>query len=290
VSSFTSKQLRVKLILASQNSVFPGPNSNTLVLTNLRMTVVVQGAAKIAAQADLQIFGMLKEDMNALTVIFGFKGSELQKNLLIVESNDGEGFSQVFSGTIQNAQPEYRGSPNTFFRIGAQTGYIEGLMIDAAASYPGDTDVGGMVQSIATAMGFKFENNGVNKSLSTPHLWGSYFDQLKQLAESAQFDYYLQGDTLAICPPNGLRTNIPPVLLNKGSGLIGYPVLQPAGVSVECLYNPAILGGGLIEVDSDIPNANGHWLPYQLTHQLQCNTPHGAWFSQLNCCALPSAA
>src|SRR5262245_27014284 len=54
-ASFTVKQLRVTLILTGSNAVFPGTNSNTLVLEGLRMSAQVQSVARLATQCDIRI-------------------------------------------------------------------------------------------------------------------------------------------------------------------------------------------------------------------------------------------
>jgi hypothetical protein len=287
MSSFTQKQLRVTLTLQSENTVFATNNSNTLVLTNLRMSVVLQAVAKQATHADISVFGMLQADMDALTVIW-FKASGFTLNTVLVEATDGSAWFQVFSGTITRAQPDYRGAPGVFFHILAMVCYFQSITPAPSVSYPGDTDVAGIASLLAQAMGYAFENNGVKQSLATPHFSGSYFDQLQQLCLAAGIDFYIEGNVLAICPANGVRTHIPAVLLNAASGLVGYPVLQRYGVSVTCLFNPAIVNGGPITIKSDVKAANGDWHPYAIAHHLECNRPNGAWFSSLEC--YPAAA
>jgi hypothetical protein len=282
LSSFTQKQLRVTLTLASENTVF-NTNSNRLVLTGLRMSASIQGAARFQARADVTVFGMLKEDMNALTVIFGFKGTAICKNQIVVESNSGLGWREVFSGTISNAQPDYRGAPSNFFRIQALGVYFDQLAGAPSLSYSGDTDVASIAQTLAQGMSLKLENNGVNQSLSTPHFSGTLYEQLVKLSQDAGIDFYIQGGILAICPANSPRGGLPIVQLSSVSGLIGYPVLQPFGICLECLFDPALLGGGQVQVESELPNATGLWQVFQYTHHLESNKPGGAWLSQLNC-------
>jgi hypothetical protein len=288
MTSFTAKQLRLTLKLASENTYFapsgnnPSINNNVLVLTGLRMTVTVQAVASQSVNADITIHGMVQKDMDALTVMWVNRPAATL-NTVVVESNDGRGWFEVFAGTILEGQPDYRAAPQVFFRIQASVGFFQSITPAPSVSYPGDTDVAGIAEQLATAMGFKFENNGVHQSLSTPHFWGSLYGQLQQLQQAAGFDFYIQGGILAICTRNGLRTNIPPVLLNAESGLIGYPVMKRNGVTVTCLYDPAITSGGPITIKSDVNGATGDWHPYALTHHLESNTPHGAWFSSLQC-------
>jgi hypothetical protein len=294
VSSFTSKQLRVTLILENTNAHFPNTNSNTLVLTDLRMIAFIEGVARLATTAEIRLYGLLPADMNALTVVFFNPGGGVLNQIVIVEANDGTGWFQVFSGTMIEAQPDYRGAPDVFFHIQARIGYFAQINPVPPASYTGATDVAGICASLAKQMGFAFENNGVKVKVSNPYLSGTAFDQLTTICAAANVDFYFIPNatpgapgTLAITPGGGVRPNVPVVVLQQGSGLVGYPVLERFGLTVECLWNSGITGGGPVKVESDLPPANGLWSPFMLRHALSCNLPDGPWFSQLSCYPVP---
>lgn len=282
VSSFTQKRLRATLTLALPGAVFPNTNSNTLIVEGLRMSAQIEGVESIANTADLKIYGMLATDMNALTISWS-KNSDgnntVPANVCVIEANDGSGWTQVFSGIFIEAQPEYRGAPNVYFHIIAATGYTTQLMPATPLSFPGAFDVAGAIQSVVKAMGFDFENNGVQVSLAGAYLPGTLFDQLNALCTAAGIVYYIQGSTIAICTNDGARTNIPAVILNKNSGLMGYPVIERFGITVECLFNAGITNGGKIQVESDIPAANGLWKPFKYSHALSSLVPDGPWLS-----------
>lgn len=282
MSSFTDKQLRVTLILAGN---FPGTDSNTLVLTGLRTIAVIQEVAGLATNADVRIFGMLPDDMNALTIAFFNPGGGVLNQVLIVEANDGDGWVQVFSGTMLEAQPDYRAAPYAFFRMQAAVGYFAQISPVPPLSYPAAVSVAAVVEKLAGQMGFAFENNGVTTQLAAgAYFPGTAFDQLRSVCQAANVDFYFVGKVLAICPASIARKNVPTVILNPGSGLIGYPVIERNGITVECVYNPGIVGGGQVQVEgSDIPAANGTWMPYALTHTLESMSPGGAWLSSLQC-------
>lgn len=292
-SSFTKKQLRATLTLALPGAVFPTTNSNTITIDNLRMMAQIEAVQSVANTLDLKIYGMLATDMNALTISWAKKPSGdnpeniVPQNTVVLEANDGSGWSQVFSGIFLEAQPEYRGAPNVYFHIVGMTGYNAALTPATPLSFPGAFDVAGAVQSIVQAMGFNFENNGVNISLSGGYLPGTLFDQLNALCVTAGIVYYIQGNTIAICTNDGSRNNIPLVVLNKDSGLMGYPVIDRFGITVDCLFNPGITNGGDIKVESDIPAANGLWTPFKYTHSLSALMPDGPWLSAVS--MLPKA-
>ena len=289
-SSFQqTKQLRVKLILARPGQSFSS-GGNTLVLTMLRMVAVIQGVVRFANQLDLKIYGMLQADMNALTVVrFGQNVATLPNNIVQLEANGGNGWQMIFAGTIIEATPEYREAPDVFFHLQARFGYYAGVSPAQALSYANGVSAATAAQAIATSMGFGFQNNGVTAQLSA----GSYFpaapwDQLNAVATAADFDYYTeiqsQQPTIVICPKNTARQNTPTIQLTPQSGLIGYPRIEVGGIAFECLYNPSILAAGLVQISgSDVPAANGIWMPYTLLHQLEAVKPGGAWFTSVHC-------
>lgn len=72
------------------------------------------------------------------------------------------------------------------------------------------------------------------------------------------------------------------VLLNKDTGMLGYPVLTNEGVEVRGLYNPAFRLGGLVKVESIVPRASGVWRIIKLSHELTAFDPGGGpWESRM---------
>jgi hypothetical protein len=284
VASFSkTKQLRVTLILAGANAVFPGTNSNTLVLEGLRMSATVQGVARLSTQADIRVWGMKREDMNALTVAWA-NPPIVRDHVVILEANTGDGFTQVFKGTILEAQPDYQNAPNVAFHLAAITGYFQKINAAPPTSYPDAADIIDVVGDLASKMGFTAIIAGnVNAFLSSPYLSGTYWDQLQQACQAANCDFYVQGDTILVTKQGLPRTQQPTVVLNQNSGLIGYPSYERAGLNVQCLFDPAIVNGSPVDIESVVPSATGRWYPYSVEHNLECNLPGGAWFTQMYC-------
>lgn len=283
VSSYTPKQLRITLVLDDPNTSFAVTGTNTLVLTGLRCVAVINAVASLSTDADLQIFGMLPTDMNALTVVW-FNQPVFLNHTVKIEANSGTGWVEVFFGTMTEAQPDYSSAPDVAFHIQASFGYFAKVSSAAPASYQGPTPVATMAQNVANLLGLAFENNGVNAVLANAYYPGSLWDQLKAMCQAAAIDFYIDGNTLAICPATSPRANVPLVVLNKDSGLINQPVIERNGISIQCLWTPGIVGGGIIEVQGTrIPAANRQWNPYHLTHTLEAVKPGGAWFSELHC-------
>lgn len=282
-NSFTVKQLRVTFILAGTNQVFPGTGNNTLVLTNLRMSAKVEAVARLATNLDLKVFGMKQSDMNALTVAWANPPIVLN-HLVIVESNDGTGWSQVFSGTIKEAQPIFRAQPDVYFQVIGMTGYFQKINIAAPTTYPYQVDIGVVAADIIEKMGFTYVDGGATGVLDTPYFYGSLWDQLAKACAAAKADFYLQGKDVLVVPQGKPRTDAPSVVLTGDSGLIGYPEYSGAGLDVTAIFDPAFSCGAPIDLTSSrVPSATGRWFPIKLRHVLEPLLPRGQWITYLQC-------
>lgn len=285
--SYAQKLLRATLLLPESN--FPGTTSNTLTLVGYRMSASITAASGYLSTLDIAIYGMRQADMDACTIIFSDATPQLvntRAQILLEASPDGgKTWTQVFEGTFVEAQPDYSNIPAAGFRALAMTGAGMKYQIAQPTSYPGQTSIATIAQYLAGKMGFAFENNGVTGNLSTPYYPGTYMDQLQQLSKHANFDLYFDGNaTLAICPKGKPRQGKAVPVFTPQSGLIGFPTIGRFGPNVDVLFTPALTVGGNITIaGSQVPGTNGTWLPFSITHDLECLMPDGSWFSRLKC-------
>lgn len=287
--SFTAKQLRVTLILAGANTVFPGTNSNTLIVDRLRVSAQIQAVARLATQCELRIFGMRQQDMSALTVVWANPPIVLDHIVIVEANNTGrdDGWVQVFKGTIVEAQPDYRSQPDVSFSILAVTGYFVKVNPVPPTSYPEQADIGAIASDIVGRMGPPWTLTVVDAAndvvLSNSYFSGTLWDQLAQACQAANCDFYVQGDEILITP-NGLpRDSIPSVVLSPESGLVGYPMFERSGLNVSAEFDPAFQCGSALDIQSSVPNATGRWFPYSMFHELESEMPGGRWFTTMQC-------
>lgn len=284
--SFVNRQLRASLILPQ--GTFPGTNSNTLVLSGLRTQARVEEAGNFKNYCHIEIFGMRQVDMDAVTVLFGYGGQpqNIAANAVLrleVSTDKPGSWLQIFSGQFQEARPDYRAVPDVSLNAMAATGYGAQILPVSPVSVNGAADVGDLAQQIASGMGFSFENNGVSGVLNSPYLEGTALDQFRSLTQAAGIDYYFDArGTLAICPANQGRQGKVAVLLNRNSGLVGYPTPGRFGCAAKCLFNPAIALGAPVQLsDTQVPGCDGLWYSRTARHELDSIKPSGQWFSVL---------
>jgi hypothetical protein len=284
--SFSRKRLRATLTLLGPNQTFAGTNNNVLTLDEFRMSATLTAAGNWTNFLDLTIFGVRQQDMNALTVLWAgpdFTAVNSRASVAL-ESNDGGGWFQVFQGQFQQAQPNYQEVPDANITIYAAAGFGQQIASAPPSSYTGGASVATIAQSLASQMGFNFENNGVSAQLHTPYFPGTLMDQFRQLCDHANIDYYFDAnETLIICPKNQGRIGKTTIPVSPQSGMVGYPTVQQYGVNVKVLFLPQLALGNPIDIQSDIPGANGKWFPQRMVAQLESWKPGGQWFASLDC-------
>jgi hypothetical protein len=292
-TSFTTKQLRVTFTLGAGNNSFQG-NNNQLVLTGLRTIATISGAFSVLTQLDLQVYGMLDTDMNALSV-FTITGqpTAIGQNFVLLEGNQGNGWFTLFHGLIIEGGPEYRGMPEVFFHCQAiPAPYLLGKGATEVLSYQAGAAVSDVCQSIASSMGCSFQNSGVDATIAAgAYFAGAPLDQLQALHDKADgsFNWTIDPtDTLVITPSGAPRDGGTKVVLTPDGGLVGYPTAETFGIGVVALFDPSMLLGTQIQIrDSDIPFANGVWFPYDITYQLESLQFGGQWLASMHLQAVP---
>ena len=186
----------------------------------------------------------------------------------------------MFEGTIQDAWADYTSQPTVSFNINAYTGLAAAIAATPPRSYIGTVNVADIAANIAASLKLTFKNNGVTSTITDEYLSGTAWTQLTELAENTGINYDVSNGTLYIWPANGNKATTGTIpLIAPETGLIGYPTYTRAGIALKTLFNPRIEFGALVQVKSSLPQACGKWAIYSLQHDLESETPNGAWFT-----------
>lgn len=285
------KDLRYVITLALPGAAFVGEaGKNTITLQGLRSQVVIENAGgAMMGTLRAQIFGVTASDMNTLTSLLWqtpVVGNFTSFNTIQVWAVDGAQETLVYNGIILNCWGVYTAMPEVYLLIEAQIGYNQLVQSALPTSVQTDTNVATVMEKIATQMGFQFENNGVNIAVPKgTYLSNTAMEQARKLAQMYRFWMYLDStnpNTLAIAPYGAARAMQLTPLVSPETGMIGYPLFNSTGVNLETKFNPGIVFGGPVSVQSSIPKANGTWTVVSMTHQLSSQMPGGPWKSTIN--------
>lgn len=234
-------------------------------------------------QMRAEIFGLKQSDMNTITS-YPINIARQQQNTVVVYAIDGDQESMVFAGNIVKAWPDYSRMPDVCLRIQAQSAVSAALKTVSPRSFRAPVDVAEVMRVIADSMGFAFENSGVDIKLPDIYLASTDLEQARELAKTAGIQLNIERGILSIWP-NGSHRNAVIPLLSAKTGMIGYPSFDGTFCTFDTLYNPSLISGGLVKVESENENAAGQWQVLRMSHWLECEKPDGAWLSSVVCVA-----
>ena len=276
--SFTRRILQASIKLAT--GTFDG-TSNVKLVSGLRMSInVKKGGHPSKNESTIKIYGMLQQDMNTLTML-SFKALHVSKNQIQVMAGDINGMGLLFQGEITEACADYKSAPELAFEIKAMEGFFNGVAPVSPQSSSGGQSVSKLMGNLAEQMGYSFENNGVTHQIHNPYLQGSAYDQAAGLADAADIEFGVDDNVLFIAPRGAPRQGAIPII-SADTGMKSYPTFDKKGIKIECLYNPAIRLGGLVQVQSSIQAACGQWRVHGLEHELECEKAGGPWETKFN--------
>lgn len=277
--SFTLKAIETHITLAKGSF---GGAGNTKIIKGLATRVSVEKPGfPDKPKCTVEIVNLPLNDMEQLTTL-AFKPLQYQRNSISVYAGEqGQQLSLVFRGEITSAFGDFNAAPDPVFKIEAMTGFFGALTPKAPTATPGSVAVADIVAQNAKDMGYTFRNEGFTGQIKNAVLNGSPMEQAQQAAKQAGAELIVDDGALVLLKP-GMARSGNAVLLNKDSGLIGYPTFNNNGISLKCLYNPAIVYGGIVRVQSIVPKASGDWRVTKVTHKLAAyDTGGGDWFTEI---------
>jgi len=255
--------------------------SLTLKGHRVECTITNQVGSYSAAQMNMRIFGMSLTAMNQ----YSSTGSALvlQEGVVFgvtVNAGDvGGAINQVFTGDIFSAYIDFSSVPEVSFVINAIVGVTAKINAVAAKSWKGKFNVATAIESIAKEMGFAFLNNdNLQLTLTDQSVGGSAIDQILTLASNVGIPVTFENNTVAIWANESSRDDTV-INVNAKLGLVGYPSYWDAGITIKTIFNPNIFGGRKINLESEIPKANGIFKALSATHELSTLLANGAWFT-----------
>lgn len=254
-----------------------GGNQVTLP-AGLRMAANIQNAGGLSdGVLNLTIWGMTRSLMNQLATL-GLQINNLPKNLITLTAGTPGKMSTAFVGYITAAEADFNQMPEPSFQITAHTLGAWAVAPATATSYQGSASVADIMSNLATKMGLRFENSGVEVTMKNPAFTGSYRDQARECVRQAGILWNNGADgILAIWPKNGSRGGLIPVIAPPPEGsMIGFPKYNAYGVTVRNQYDPSIGFGQKVKVKSSVLTPT-EYAVIGLAHVLTCEIPNGPW-------------
>ena len=221
--------------------------SNTKIMTGIPIKARIEKTGPPDFnKASVSLRGLRLEDMDKMSTL-AFRPMFRARDFITIVA---------FSGEITNASADFNAAPDVAFKIEAMTGYFGNITPAGPTAIQGAQPVADFIAMQAKAMGYEFRNEGVTAQISNAVFNGSPMAQARSAARQTGIELLLDDGVLTICPRGGSEEQGNAVLLNKSTGLLGYPVMTSEGVEVKSLYNPAFRLGKLIQLESIVPRAS----------------------------------
>lgn len=268
---FNKKEIYVSIVLA-QGEFENGSNEITLPQVPIRITVNKTGGTELP-KLTLDVDNLLLDTMQRLTVL-AFKPLQSYKNMIQVQAGEsGQAPDLVFQGEIISAVPVFDYSGTATFHIEASSGYYPIQKTSKPVSVNTDTTIESLFKQFADEAGYSLENNGVTGSVRNSVFTGTPVQKARQLAKQTGVDLIIDNSSFVILPGYTANREGAVPLLNKDSGLLGYPAFTNDGISAKCLFSPLLKIGGLVKIESIVPKASGVWRVTKVTHTLEAYSP-----------------
>ena len=275
-----TRQLQCKLIL--QSGTFNQGN-NTKIVDNLTINATISKTLNnnFTQEASIIIYGMNKSDIAALSTL-GYAPLIYEANQIEVYAQyEGMAPALAFTGYIVKAYAEFA-NPNRPMYFDCQATYQQAINNAQAFNSIGTVSTADAFNTLATGLGYSFQNNGVSGQLNNLILTGSPIAQLQQLAKQTDTMCVVDNNTVKIAP-NGQALSNEILDINSESGLLSYPVIDIWGVRFRMRYNPVLQLGQYIHLSTSvpIPKATGQWFVYDMQSSL--NNRHENWYTDVRC-------
>lgn len=274
--SFKRRILAFKFVLSDGD--FGG--GNTLEVQGLGATVKVDKPGQPDKNsAKISLTGLSLAHMEELTTL-GFKSNEMQRNLVTVSAGAEGDMSVIFEGEITSAWPDFNSVPDVKMVIEAESGAYPQLIAEPPVSVRGAAPAADLIEREARAMGYSFTNQGCSASLKNSYIEGSPLEKIWKIAKEVGAGLIVDDREVILLPSDEEAREGDAVLLSPETGMIGYPTFSSDGIKIKCLFNPDLLQGGLVKVETVVPKASGIWKITKLSHSLSAFTD-GQWLSEI---------
>ncbi len=269
---YTLKKIRISIQL--QSGEFED-GSNVVTIEGLPISVEIQKqGGEERNSATVTISGLKLATITKLTRL-SFKRLETYNNILQVEAgDDGAALHNIFMGEITLSHPEMDSEGNMDLKIEATAASYSAQIAAPPVSVSGETPVENLFKQFAEDAKYKYENKGVSGSVKNCVFLGSPVHKAKTLARQIGCDLLINDGKFITQPFEAPKDGEIP-LINKDSGLIGYPAYGTDGIECSCLFNPALDIGKWFKLESILPAATGEWQIAKLEHRLEVNRKGG---------------
>ena len=263
---------------AASGSTLGDTGQTTMTISDVRSLCHVSVMAGIGGtQAEVKIYGLGPDTTSMISAkgIGQVTNTTLQINMKIYA--DG---TEIFNGMIYSAYANMNEAPEVGLIISAMCGLDIARKSTKDFSLKGKASAKDILNSLCTPFGYTVNTFGIDGyNGENSHFTGSPIEQIRQLCNSFNFSYVIEGKVITVWPnKSGIEKNVI-ATVSPTNGLIGYPVFTMNGISFQTTFTPLLAIGYKVQLKTSMPNMSGQYMNNVVEHFLSSWTKDGPWIT-----------
>lgn len=272
------------VVTPSSSSASGANGSTTYVWTGNRTMIRISMGGNQFNTAEVQVFGISPVTMNALSRLWLTPLNVRPQDTVLIEVLDGGQYVPLFFGSITWCAPRGNSMPQVGLVITANASMALAQTAVPPYSAAGTLALNDVLTNILAASKFTLTASSALPAytITNPRASGSVQDQIVSILRGfpdVAYDFYLQQLRVR---PVGVPLNADTILIGPTTGMMGSPEYSTSGVMVDTLFNPRIILGSAITLDTVFAYATqATWTVAACEHDLEANVPNGRWTSRV---------
>lgn len=284
MNTLVERRARVSVDVVRPNQDGSGETALSYGFEQHRMSITVSQGGNQFGNAKVIIYGVPMDAMNQIARLWLETLTPSATDKLRIDVWDGANFVPFFSGVITWSAVNASNAPQVALEIEANDSAVG--MIQPASPYAqeGPVLMKDALEAVLGPIGLvvEFAETVPVYQLVKVRLNGTPIEQAGQLLSAfPDLTWYVNLQRFLVRPVNGPLGGVP-VVVNKNTGMIGYPVYSTSGITVAMLFDPRVRPGVALDIQTSFDFVNRtKWVAAVLQHNLEPNTPGGQWITQI---------
>lgn len=290
---FQTRSARVTVTVTRPDaSSSSGTTTSQYVFLEHRMVIRVSIGGGRFGNARVQVHGVPLAAMNNIARLWQLPMQIQTQDVLAIDIFNNSNYVPFFSGVVSWAGVNGGALPDVTLDIEANAAYGLSQTTPAPYSATGTQTLQNVLQGILQGSQFALDYAPSMPALTVtnPRYSGSTMDQIAAcLRAFPQVAYNVVLSRLRVYPANQ-PLGADPILISPATGMRNAPVYSSSAVTLETLFDPRLVPGQAIQIDSEFVLAGGaQWIAMVLNHTLEPNKPKGVWTTSLAARGIPNA-
>lgn len=290
---FVTRAARVTVTVTREDSSSDtGVSTSQYVFQEHRMIIRVSLGGGRFGNAKVSIHGVPLANMNNISRLWLVPLQIQAQDTIAIDVWDGSTYVPFFNGVISWAGTDGSALPDVTLNIEANAAFGLSQTTPAPYSASGTQTLENVLTGILQNTGFTLDlaPSVPPLTVTNPRYSGSAQDQLDACLRAfpnIAFNVTLQRVRVY---PTTQPFGTDPILVSPTTGAVGAPNYSSSAVTWKTLFNPQLVPGQAILLDSEFVLSGGaNWVCRVLNHTLEPNKPKGAWHTDFAAVGIPNA-